>query len=93
MKAASNELISLGSHMGAAVDGLYYPLMTVIDYKGYRYQRKHTSCHVLKFSCLFLEDWLLRWCSPLTKHLVNMVLMIAVCNNRTSIHVGHSNAW
>lgn len=37
MKSASNELLSLGAHMSAGIPGLHYPLMTIIDYKGFRY--------------------------------------------------------
>ncbi|PRP77954.1 hypothetical protein PROFUN_08488 [Planoprotostelium fungivorum] len=36
MKAAKNELKGLEMHSSRYVEGLHYPLMTIVDYKGYR---------------------------------------------------------
>lgn len=36
MKAASNELLGLGAHLTTHTSGLNYPLMALIDYKGFR---------------------------------------------------------
>jgi hypothetical protein len=36
MKAAKNEIKGLEAHSATNIDGLNYPLMALIDFKGYR---------------------------------------------------------
>lgn len=36
IKAAKNELKGLEAHSSRYVEGLHYPMMALVDYKGYR---------------------------------------------------------